>query len=137
MASVLLTRGRLSVIQLVRFTELKPRTVRAVILVLVQHNLLWHSTSEEDGAVLEFNINECLTRLRFGRYVWLAGVCFGKQVCVCYLDLTPRLRSCQAADIVELILDHGKLRSQDIIPRFAALDPVKGLNSARTDLSVH
>lgn len=59
---------------------MKPRTVRAAILILVQHNLLWHSQSEEEGEVFEINIDECLMRLRYGRYVWLAEQLYGKSV---------------------------------------------------------
>ncbi|KAI0282164.1 hypothetical protein BGY98DRAFT_956058 [Russula aff. rugulosa BPL654] len=102
-ASTLLTRGRLSFPQLVRYSQLKPRTVRAAILVLVQHNILWHATSEDEGEVFEVNIDECLTRLRFGRYVWLAEQRFG----------TP------GAGIVQLLLDHGKLRPPDIMSHLA------------------
>ncbi|KAJ7236733.1 RNA polymerase III subunit RPC82-domain-containing protein [Mycena haematopus] len=85
-ASVLLTRGRLTLSHIVRFTNLRPRTVRASLLVLVQHNVVWHAHDEE-GEVLEINIEECLLRLRFGRFVWQAGELFGDP----------------------LILDHGKL----------------------------
>jgi DNA-directed RNA polymerase III subunit RPC3 len=71
-ASALLTRGRLNLIQIVQFTSLKHRTVRAAVLVLFQQNLLWRSSAGEEKEVLEFNVDECLTRLRFGRYVWWA-----------------------------------------------------------------
>ncbi|KAK2467069.1 hypothetical protein APHAL10511_001327 [Amanita phalloides] len=98
-ASVLLTRGRLSFIQLVRFSSLKPWIVRAAILVLVQHNILWHAQTEDEGEVVEVNIEECLMRLRFGKLVWLTDQIFGKA----------------AAEIVQLILDHGKLRPPDIL----------------------
>ncbi|KAJ7168137.1 RNA polymerase III subunit RPC82-domain-containing protein [Mycena crocata] len=98
-ASVLLTRGRLTLLQVVRFTSLRPRTVRASVLVLVQHNVLWHAHSEDEEEVLEFNIEECLLRSRFGRFVWQAAQLFGDA----------------GADIVQLILDHGKLRPPDII----------------------
>ncbi|KAI0310173.1 RNA polymerase III subunit RPC82-domain-containing protein [Amylostereum chailletii] len=97
-ASTLLSRGRLSLPQLVRYCSLKSRTVRASILVLVQHNILWHAPSEDDIDVFEVNIDECLSRLRFGRYVWQAEQLFGSA----------------GADIVSLVLDHGKLRSCDI-----------------------
>lgn len=79
-ASVLLTHGRLPLSQLVRFTGLKPRTIRASILALVQHNLLWHAKTEVDGEVLEVNVEECLMRLRFGKFVWQAEELFGKAV---------------------------------------------------------
>ncbi|KAI0048205.1 hypothetical protein FA95DRAFT_1582316 [Auriscalpium vulgare] len=97
--STLLSRGRLSLPQLIRYTSIKPRTVRASILVLVQHNILWHATSDDDGEVFEVNIDECLTRLRFGRFVWQAGHQFGAA----------------AEEIVQLVLDHGKIRSPDIV----------------------
>ncbi|KAF8894419.1 hypothetical protein BD779DRAFT_1609183 [Infundibulicybe gibba] len=100
-ASVLLTRGRLPLPQLVRFTSLKPRTVRAAILVLVQHNVLWHANTEDEGEIFEVNVEECLMRLRFGRFVWQAGELFGNA----------------------LILDHGKLRPPDIISQLSIHDP--------------
>ncbi|KAJ6606563.1 RNA polymerase III subunit RPC82-domain-containing protein [Mycena vulgaris] len=103
-ASVLLTRGRLTLPQVVRFTSLRARTVRASVLVLVQHNVLWHAHSEDEGEVLEVNIEECLLRLRFGRFVWQAGQIFGNA----------------GAEIVQLILDHGKLRPPDIISELTA-----------------
>ena len=79
-ACVLLTRGRLPIGQIIRFTQLKPRTVRAAIIILVQHNLLWHAQSDDEGAVFEMNTEECRMRLRYGRYVWLAEQLFGKAV---------------------------------------------------------
>jgi DNA-directed RNA polymerase III subunit RPC3 len=75
-----LTRGRLSLPQIVRYAQLKPRTARACILVLIQHNILWHAVTPEDGEVLEVNVEECLTRLRFGMYVLQAEHLFGKEV---------------------------------------------------------
>ena len=80
-ASALLTRGRLPLPQLVRITGHKPRTVTGAVLALVQHNLLWHARTEEDGEVLEVNVDECLMRLRFGRFVWQAEELWGKPVC--------------------------------------------------------
>lgn len=71
-ASALLTRGRLNLAQIVQFTSLKPRTVRAAVIILFQQNLLWRSSAEEEKEVLEFDADECLTRLRFGKYVWWA-----------------------------------------------------------------
>ncbi|OCB84153.1 hypothetical protein A7U60_g8829 [Sanghuangporus baumii] len=98
-AAVLLARGRLTLAQVIRFTSLKPRTARAAILILIQHNLAWHAHSDEDGEIVEFNSEECLMRLRFGRFVWQAEQLFGPA----------------AAEIVSLILDHGKLRPPDIM----------------------
>ncbi|KAG2348555.1 hypothetical protein BDR05DRAFT_957192 [Suillus weaverae] len=106
-ASALLTRGRLSLSQLIRYTMMKPRTVRAAIVVLVQQNILWHSNTEEEGEMLEFNTLECLMRLRFGRFVWQAEQLFGPS----------------GAEIVQLILDHGKLQPPDIISRLSIHNP--------------
>jgi DNA-directed RNA polymerase III subunit RPC3 len=64
----------------VQFTTLKSRVVRASILVLVQHNILWRDHTEEEGEVLEFNVDECLMRVRFGRFVWQAEELFGEKV---------------------------------------------------------
>ncbi|CDO70737.1 hypothetical protein BN946_scf184798.g52 [Trametes cinnabarina] len=108
-ASVLLTHGRLGFPQLLRFSRLKPRTVRAAILILVQHNLLWHAQSDDEGEAFEMNIDECLMRLRYGRYVWLAERLYGKS----------------GAEIVQLVLDHGKLRPPDIIAQASVYDPIK------------
>ncbi|KAJ7286042.1 hypothetical protein C8J57DRAFT_1286564 [Mycena rebaudengoi] len=105
-ASILLTRGRLTLGQIIRFTSLKPRTVRASVLVLVQHNILWHAHSEDEGEVLEINMEECLVRLRFGRFVWQAGQLFGEP----------------GAEIVQLILDNGKLRPPDIVAQLSPHD---------------
>ena len=66
--------------QLIRFSGLKPSTIRASVLVLIQHNLVWHSQTEDDGEALEFNTDECLMRLRFGRYTRQAEELFGKAV---------------------------------------------------------
>ncbi|KAH8117214.1 hypothetical protein DFH11DRAFT_1815987 [Phellopilus nigrolimitatus] len=101
-ASALLTRGRLSLAQLVRFTGLKSRTARASVLILIQHNLAWHAQYDDDGEIVELNTEECLLRLRFGRYVWQAEHLFG------------------TAEIVSLILDHGKLRPPDIMSQLCS-----------------
>lgn len=66
--------------QLVRYTRMKPRTVRAAVLVLVQHNILWHALTDDEGEVLELNTTECLMRLKFGRYVWIAENLIGGAV---------------------------------------------------------
>lgn len=109
-ASVLLSRGRLAIPQIIRFSRQKPRTARAAILVLVQHNIVWHTTSDVDGEMLEINVEECLMRLRYGRHVWQAEELFGKA----------------GAEVVQLVLDHGKLRPPDIIAKLSEHDPVKG-----------
>ncbi|KAF9567636.1 hypothetical protein CPC08DRAFT_626706 [Agrocybe pediades] len=105
-ASELLVRGRLSFIQLIQFSGLKPRTVRASILVLVQQNILWH-TNADDIEMFEINVEDCLSRMRFGKYVWLADRVYGRE----------------AADIVQVVLDHGKLTVPDILSSLSVHDP--------------
>lgn len=77
-ASALLIHGRISLPQYVRFTRLKSRTVGASIIVLVQHHVLWHARSEDQGEMLKFNTRlACLLRLRFGRDMWQSESMFG------------------------------------------------------------
>jgi DNA-directed RNA polymerase III subunit RPC3 len=83
---VLLTKGRLPLAQLARLSELKFRTARATILVLVQHNILWHTKSDDELEMFEINVDECLMRLRFGRFVWLAEQIFGQAVCCVFIQ---------------------------------------------------
>lgn len=123
-ASTLLTRGRLPLSQLVRFTGLKSRTVRQAVLVLVQHNILWHALSEDDGEVLEVNTGECLTRLRFGRYVWQAEQLYGPVVSfILPFQNIWDSRDLKGGEIVQMILDHGKLRPPDLVLRLSIQDP--------------
>ena len=79
MAEALTTRGRLSFRDLIFFTKLKPRIIRGAILVLVQHNLLWHSTSDGDE-MFELIVEYCFMRLRFGKYVQIAQDLLGNEV---------------------------------------------------------
>ncbi|TFK67900.1 hypothetical protein BDN72DRAFT_842495 [Pluteus cervinus] len=104
-SSVLLARGRLSLSQLVRYTSLRPRVIRASLLGLIQHNLIWHSQGEhEDEEIVELNVEECLLRLRFGHFVWLAEKLLGPQ----------------AAEIIQIVLDHGKLQPPEILSKIVS-----------------
>ena len=91
-----------------RYSQLKARTVRAAILVLVQHNILWHATSEDAGEVFEVNSDECLTRLRFGRYVWLAEQHSGTPVrhgrCMWSTHLALNKRCCRVPELSSFFL---------------------------------
>ncbi|EIW85372.1 hypothetical protein CONPUDRAFT_118168 [Coniophora puteana RWD-64-598 SS2] len=109
LVSTLLARGRLSLPQLIRFTDPspKPRSVHAAVLSLIQHNLLWHSVDDAGGQeMLEVNTFECFMRLRFGRFVALADDLFGSA----------------GTEIVQLVLDHGKVRPPDIISQLSQGD---------------
>lgn len=120
-ADALLTRGRLSFPSLVRYTQLKPRTVRASILVLIQHGCVWHAGGDEEG--FEFNADECLGRGMFGYYTHQAKVLFGEAVCksnpLFQCSFSNWLFVEQASEIIQLILDHGKLKPPVIIAHLA------------------
>jgi DNA-directed RNA polymerase III subunit RPC3 len=79
-ASVLLTRGRLAIPTLLRLATTKPRITRAALLILIQHQLVRHFDSEDDGETLEFNVDVCFMRLRLGRYSFLAKDLLGDEV---------------------------------------------------------
>lgn len=64
--------------------------------------------------MLEFNVDECLTRLRFGKYVWWAEKKCGILVSLPIFVGFPPLNERQGGEIVQLVLDHGKLKPPDI-----------------------
>ncbi|KAG8901824.1 RNA polymerase III subunit C82 [Tulasnella sp. 403] len=102
-ASCLLLRGRLPFAQLVRLSAVPPKDVRLALLILIQHNIVWHCESETDGEVYEINWEEPIARLRFGRYLMIAKENVGEQ----------------ASEIIETILDHGKLRMNQVVERLS------------------
>lgn len=112
--------------KIVRFSELKPRTIRAAIVALTQHNLLWHVELEDEGEVLEFNSEECLMRLRFGRFISLAGKIMGQAVSLFICIGYALANFCQAAHVLSIVLENGKLRQPDILEKLRISD-VKGI----------
>ena len=91
------------------------------MLILIQHNILRHARVEDED-VVEFDSEECLLRVRFGRSVRQAGELYGVEVrfsafCANLLDDSILQ---QASDIVELVLDHGKLRPAEIVQHFVS-----------------
>jgi DNA-directed RNA polymerase III subunit RPC3 len=66
--------------QLATLSDLKPRTVRASLISLIQHNVVWHVENQGEPEMFEVNIDECLMRLRYGRFVHIAEMLFGKAV---------------------------------------------------------
>jgi len=120
---VLLSRGRLPLPTIVRLTGLKARTVRACLLVLIQHNVVWFAENEaEEGDVArgdtfyEVNVEEVCMRLRFGRFVEIAGEVFGEE----------------ATNIIKCILDHGKLRLPTVIDLLQVSDAKKKISHRST-----
>ncbi|KAJ9093119.1 hypothetical protein QFC19_008462 [Naganishia cerealis] len=118
-AHVLLNRGRLSMPEICHYTKLKQRSAQGVIIVLIQHNLAWHSEVAQGDTYVEFfeiNLKECLMRLRWGRILALTADEFGDD----------------AMRIVGLILSRGKMRLPDIIRAMGVEDMTeKGHREAR------
>ena len=120
-ASTLLIRGRLPLPHLVRLSGVSPREARVVLLILIQHNIVWHSESDIDGQVYEINWEEPVARLRFGRYIMIAQENLGDPVSRTITERpTGRTdRTFKAAEIVSLILEHGKLRQEHVVELLA------------------
>lgn len=108
---------------MIRFSQLKSRTVRAALLVLIQHNLVQHFKSDDDGETVYFNTDECLMRLRFGQLVEIAQQLYGDKVWSIF-TLTDDSNHAQAAAIITILLDHGKLRREEILKQ--AVDGHRG-----------
>lgn len=66
--------------RIVRATLIQPRRVANAVLVLIQHNLVWHWESASGAETYEINVEELLTRLRYGRYLALTEDLFGASV---------------------------------------------------------
>ncbi|KAF8753306.1 RNA polymerase III subunit RPC82 [Rhizoctonia solani] len=98
-AGTLLNRGRLQLPTLIRFTGLKPSLVRAAVIALIQHNLVWHAEDAIEGEVVEIDWEECIARQRFGKILAITKEKFGAP----------------GQAIISIILDHGKLRLPDIL----------------------
>jgi len=101
-ASILLARGRLSYETLLRLVPrtLNQRTVQASILVLVQHNCLYHVLDEEEGLeYFEMNVPEILERRKIGTYLALTRE---------YWDKT-------AAEVVNAVISDGKIRLSSLV----------------------
>lgn len=105
-ASLLLRRGRLGLLELARLSGLPPRTAAAAVIILMQHSLVTTSClylttnptpdASEDG-VYEFNETECLNRLRFGRILGITE------------NLPALKRHPDAVDIVQRMMVHGRM----------------------------
>ena len=92
-AHVLLNKGRLNLAEICHYTKLKTRSAQGVIIALIQHNLLWHSEVPQGEKLVEyfeFNLKECLLRLRWGRILALTEDEYGSDVSLSF-DLSRQL----------------------------------------------
>lgn len=101
-SSVLLNRGRLSYETLLRLVPrtLTQRSVQASLLVLVQHNCLFHVQDSDDGLeYFEMNVPEILQRRKIGSVAAMARDMYGKR----------------GADAILRVLVNGKFRLSDLV----------------------
>lgn len=101
-ASVLIDRGRLHLPELCHYTRLRSRTVQSVLIVLLQHNLLWRSELPFMGSLVEFfevDLKECLLRCRWARMLAMTEDEFGED----------------GVRIVTEVMVRGKARVGDIV----------------------
>lgn len=97
--------GRLPLPLIARYTELKLKQVRAALLVLIQHNCMWHCQSDNEE-FYETNPDEILARVRFGRYIRYAAESF-----------KDMQESRCATEMITTVLLNGKLRPSDLFAR--------------------
>ncbi len=76
----LLGRGRLRLVDILRATRLRSQVIANALLILIQHNIVWHCESETGIELFEINWNEILHRLRYGRYLSISRELFGEEV---------------------------------------------------------
>lgn len=79
----MLNKGRLNLAEICHYTKLKSRSAQGVVIALIQHNLVWHSEVAQGEKLVEyfeFNLKECLLRLRWGRILALTEDEFGGDV---------------------------------------------------------
>jgi DNA-directed RNA polymerase III subunit RPC3 len=83
-ASTLLNKGRLALFSVHRLSGLPRSTVVASLMILHQHNLLYTNGAnlDNEGAeeIYEFNVAECLLRLRWPRILAIAHSLFDDRV---------------------------------------------------------
>lgn len=83
-ASTLLNRGRCSALTVSRLAALPLQTTQASLLILLQHHLVGSTggsrRSPPEEEMYEFDIVECLMRLRWGRMLALTEKEFGQEV---------------------------------------------------------
>ncbi|KAG8845308.1 RNA polymerase III subunit C82 [Serendipita sp. 411] len=76
------------------------------IIAASNNALLGGKETDEGEEVFEFNVDECLLRLRFGKYLLIAKELFGDDGLL----------------LVQTILDHGRLRFSDLESKIPELD---------------
>ncbi|RXK38119.1 hypothetical protein M231_04580 [Tremella mesenterica] len=101
-ASTLMNRGRLTCPTLARLSALSRSTTMAALLILMQHHLVQSSGEPPDSdkeEAYEFNMDECLLRLRWGRI----------------LAMTLDKLGPSATEVIRSLMLYGRLAKDEII----------------------
>ncbi|KAG0147006.1 hypothetical protein CROQUDRAFT_43576 [Cronartium quercuum f. sp. fusiforme G11] len=129
--SLLLQRGRLPFVSLVRMSSLTAHSIRAALITLIQQNCVCHSetsaaapppttttinTSSSSSEFFEAVPNEILSRIRFGKYLAITDDLFG-----------PESRS-----VIECVLENGKIRIGQLVSML-----ISNYDSCSKNLSEH
>ncbi|ORY35369.1 hypothetical protein BCR39DRAFT_509119 [Naematelia encephala] len=97
-SSTLLNRGRLSAPAVTRLSGLPLRVVLGSLILLIQHHLVLSIGESVKDEQYEFNVEECLLRLRYGRILAVTRERLGEA----------------ALEVIKQLMLFGKLRAPDI-----------------------
>ncbi|RAL61569.1 hypothetical protein DID88_009608 [Monilinia fructigena] len=97
--TILLRRGRLSMVALKRHTQLTTRQLKLGLTVLVRQNLVYHNSEERGDTTYEANIDAAYALVRSGKILEIVGERFGSI----------------ATDVMEQLVLLGHAKISDII----------------------
>ncbi|KAB8303786.1 hypothetical protein EYC80_005164 [Monilinia laxa] len=97
--TILLRRGRLSMVALKRHTQLTTRQLKLGLTVLVRQNLVYHNSEERGDTTYEANIDTAYALVRSGKILEIVGERFGSV----------------ATDVMEQLVLLGHAKISDII----------------------
>ncbi|KAA8573596.1 hypothetical protein EYC84_005179 [Monilinia fructicola] len=97
--TILLRRGRLSMVALKRHTQLTTRQLKLGLTVLVRQNLVYHNSEERGDTTYEANIDAAYALVRSGKILEIVGEQFGSV----------------ATDVMEQLVLLGHAKISDII----------------------
>ena len=112
---MVLEYGRLPLPLICSYAELKPKQVRSALLIMIQHNIMWHCSSPDNSEIyFECNSDEILSRIRFGRYIRF-----------CIESFKDEMEKQCAGEIITNILLNGKLKSLDLLNDLPSYMPLE------------
>ncbi|OLN86212.1 DNA-directed RNA polymerase III subunit RPC3 [Colletotrichum chlorophyti] len=105
--TVLFSKGRSTIAQLVQTTALNPRQLRHGLAVLVQQNLVYHETDEKKTiGTYEANPDGCYNLIRAGKIIEMVGTEYGPA----------------EQEVVQIIMQLGHARVSDLMQAFEGRD---------------